>query len=92
VQVTNQQPKLVRRFSLILSFPRDWEDTALQECNRSVQSSVDCESIPIPIRITLGSGSFLLLRDAPPQAMAKAKNSSISLGRQAALLTKLDTR
>ena len=49
----------VARFSLLgVGWVCGWEDRALQECNLSAQSSVDCESIPSRPWPNAGAGSF----------------------------------
>ena len=58
-------------------------DRALQECNPSTGSPVDCESILSRFELAAGPGFFF---GVPLQATVKAKNSSFLSGRQAAVV------
>jgi len=51
-----------------LSFMCDWEDRALQECNLSAQSNVDCQLHPPPGEVRFARSFFGM----PLQATANA--------------------
>jgi hypothetical protein len=61
-------------------------DKALQECNLSTKPSTDCSECISPGAEAMSRTGCLLFA-VPLQAMVKAKNSSNSLGRQAAIST-----
>ena len=77
-----RRPATFLRISFGLGWVREREDRALQECNLSARSSVDCGPIRPGLGFAPGSGSG----DRTRKPRSKAINSSSPFGRQAAVL------